>query len=165
MLTEKANLESTVESKPERISQSSEIVIDSVVENVFPLFGPLLEMEWAIGWEPRIIFLDQPNVAEHMIFQTKSHYGEDYLWAVTQYVPERYFIEYTVTAVDRIWFIRVECKEAGLKTEATITYTYTGLNEKGNRRNREALDKMFVSDLKDWQDAINYYLANGKQLH
>lgn len=153
------------EFKAERISRLSTITIHSSIEKVFPLFGPLLEMEWAAGWEPRIIYLDQKNVAEHMIFQTKSQYGDDYLWAVTQYEPQHFKIEYTVQTHGRIWFIRVQCVAQDNQTSATVTYTYTGLTEKGNQQNKEALEKMFSRDLKDWEEAINYYLKTGKQLH
>jgi hypothetical protein len=156
---------SETEFKAERISRSSTLSIHAPIEKVFPLFGPLLEMEWAAGWEPRVIYLDQKNVAEHMIFQTKSHYGDDYLWAVTQYEPEHFKIEYTVQTEGRIWFIRVQCSPDNKETKATVTYTYTGLTEKGNQQNKEALEKMFSHDLKDWEEAINYYLKTGKQLH
>ncbi len=151
--------------KAERISRSSTLSINAPIEKAFPLFGPLLEMEWAAGWEPRVIYLDQEHVAEHMIFQTKSLYGDDYLWAVTQYAPEHFKIEYTVQATDRIWFIRVQCLSSKEATKAMVTYTYTGLSENGNQKNREALEKMFSQDLKDWEEAINYYLKTGKQLH
>jgi hypothetical protein len=156
---------SETEFKAERISRSSTLSIHAPIEKVFPLFGPLLEMEWAAGWEPRVIYLDQKNVAEHMIFQTKSHYGNDYLWAVTQYEAEHFKIEYTVQTPGRIWFIRVQCSPDDKETKATVTYTYTGLTEKGNRENKEALEKMFSKDLKDWEEAINYYLKTGEQLH
>jgi hypothetical protein len=151
--------------KAERISRSSTITIHSSIDKVFPLFGPLLEKEWAVGWEPRVIYLDQENVAEHMIFQTKSQYDDDYLWAVTQYEPQNFKIEYTVQTPGRVWFIRVQCTPENKQTSATVTYTYTGLTEKGNQHNKEALEKMFSRDLKDWEEAINYYLKTGKQLH
>jgi hypothetical protein len=154
-----------VEFKPERVQRSASFIVNSTVDKSFPLFGPLLEMEWAAGWEPRVIYLEQKLVEEHMIFKTKSQYGEDYLWAVTQYDPTNYFIEYAVTAPERIWFIRVVCRSEDDKTKVTVTYSYTGLSEKGNRQNKEALNRMFENDLKDWEKAINYYLETGKQLH
>lgn len=150
--------------KPERIQRTSVFVVHASIEKAFPLFGPLLEMEWAEGWEPRVIFLRQKYVEEHMIFKTKSQYGEDYLWAVTQYDPALYKIEYTVTAPDRIWFIGVVCQANDNQTKVSVTYTYTGLSEKGNQQNKDALEKMFANDLKDWEKAINYYLETGKQL-
>lgn len=151
--------------KAERISRSSSFIIHDTIEKVFPLFGPLLEKEWAAGWEPRVIYLDQKNVAEHMIFETKGHHGDHYLWAVTQYEPKDYRIEYTVQTPERIWFIRVQCSPVENETKVVVTYTYTGLTSKGNEQNKEALSKMFAHDLKDWEESVNYYLTTGKQLH
>jgi len=159
-----ASAQTVIDFKPERIQRSSTFHVEALVEKSFPLFGPLLEMEWAVGWEPRIIYLQQKFVEEHMIFKTKSNYGEDYLWAVTQFNPDAHTIEYTVTASERIWFIQVECEKDGDRTKVTVTYTYTGLSEKGNQQNKEALQKMFAHELKDWEKAINYYLETGEQL-
>lgn len=50
------------------------------------------------------------------------------------------------------------------RTSASISYTYTGLTQYGNEFNQAAIEKMFVRDLTDWEEAINYYLKNGKQL-
>jgi hypothetical protein len=160
-----AAAQNAIDFKPERIQRSATIVVHASLEKAFPLFGPLLEMEWAAGWEPRVIYLESKNVGEHMIFKTKSQYGEDYLWAVTQYDVTQSRIEYTVTASERIWFIRVACKADGKQTKVDVSYMYTGLSENGNQQNRESLEKMFAHDLKDWEKAINYYLETGKQLH
>src|SRR5688572_26409810 len=88
--------------KAARSSRSSIISVHAEIEEVFPLFGPLLEKEWAAGWEPRVIYLERGDVAEHMIFQTKGSHGDDYLWAVTQYQPEQHLIEYTVQTSGRL---------------------------------------------------------------
>jgi hypothetical protein len=160
-----ATAQTAIEFKPERIQRSATIIVRAPLEKAFPLFGPLLEMEWAEGWEPCVIYPESKNVEEHMIFKTKSHYGEDYLWAVTQYDAKRSMIEYTVTASERIWFIRVACKAYVDQTKVDVSYTYTGLSEKGNQQNKESLAKMFAHDLTDWEKAINYYLETGKQLH
>lgn len=39
-----------------RISRTSTITLNSSLETVFPLFGPVKEMEWAEGWQPEIIY-------------------------------------------------------------------------------------------------------------
>lgn len=149
----------------ERLHRSASILIDAPIEKTFPLFGPVREKEWAAGWEPEMLFTNNPLVEEHMIFQTKGHEGEGkYTWAVTTFQPERHLIEYTVSTIERIWFIRVECASQGEKTSATISYTYTGLTEEGNRKNKSAIERMYKHNLNDWQTAINYYLKTGQQL-
>lgn len=58
------------------------------------------------------------------------------------------------------------CREGKSRetTEAEITYTYTGLTEKGSEINQMALETMFRRDLKDWEEEINHYLATGERL-
>jgi hypothetical protein len=151
--------------KAERISKSSSFNVNGSVEDVFPLFGPIREKEWADGWDPEILFSHDKFVEEHMVFRTKASTDEGfYHWTVTQYRPHEYFIEYTVCTVNRIWFISVNCVADNRSTKVTVGYTYTSLNAKGDEMNRAAVAKMFSDDLTDWRDAINYYLATGKML-
>jgi hypothetical protein len=151
--------------KAERIQKSATFVVNATVEKAFPLFGPIREKEWAAGWEPQIIYSTNPEIEEHMIFKTtaKHHDESEYTWVVTQFKPKEFFIEYTVSTSNRIWFISVKCEPAGKETKVAVTYTYTGLNEQGNQLNKSALEKMYAENLKDWEEAINYYLSTGNQ--
>jgi hypothetical protein len=150
---------------PERIQQCAVISLNGTLDKVFPLFGPIREKEWAEGWNPEIIYSNDQLVEEHMIFRTHGHgSGEYYTWVVSQFNPERHQIEYTVSTSDRVWFIRVECVPDASRTKARICYTYTGITAAGNERNREALKNMYAHDLKDWEEAINYYLQHHKIL-
>jgi hypothetical protein len=82
---------------------------------------------------------------------------------LSHYNPKDYFVEYTVSASQRLWFISVRCRPKGTNTSVIVTYSYTGLTEQGNELNKLALDKMYARNLKDWEEAINYYLATGKR--
>lgn len=149
----------------ERLQRTASIIVKAPIEKVFQLFGPIREKEWAAGWEPSILLSKDLLIEEHMIFQTKGHAGEDkYTWAVTQFRPDIHLVEYTVFTSERIWFIRVVCESAGEKTKASVTYTFTGLTEEGNRKNKLAIEKMYVRNLKDWEEAINHYLETGQRL-
>lgn len=151
--------------KAERISKTASFIVEGKIENVFPLFGPIREMEWVDGWSPQIIFSESNLVEEHMIFRTKGSTDEEYYtWMITQFDESKHLIEYTVSTSNRIWFIRVACESYQEKTKTTVSYTYTGLNARGNELNRIALSKMYANDLKDWQEAINHYLREGKLL-
>ena len=159
--------EITIDFKPERISRSATITVHEMIEKTFPLFGPIREKEWAEGWNPAILYRTNPNtlVEEYMIFQTEGQAGEGkYTWVITQYQPDNYLIEYTVSTQERIWFIRVQCTAANENTKVNVIYTYTGLTEEGNRKNEQALKRMFADDLSDWEEAINHYLRTGKLL-
>jgi hypothetical protein len=150
---------------PVRISQCASILLNADIENVFPLFGPIREMEWADGWNPEILYA-HAEVEEHMVFRTTSTNPEEgfYQWVISKYNPEKKEIEYTVTAIERIWFIKVECTTHKYFTLATITYTYIGLTEAGHLRNRAGLECIFSRKLNDWEDAINHYLKTGEKL-
>jgi hypothetical protein len=84
---------------------------------------------------------------------------------VSRYSPEEAFIEYTVFAPGRLWWIAIQCSESaeGERTRAEITYTYTGLTEEGNAANERALAEMYRRDLEDWEEAINHYLETGER--
>ncbi len=158
---------SSSNSKSARISKTRVITLNAPLDQVFPLFGPIKEKEWAAGWEPQVLYASS-DLEEHMVFRTQSHHGQepDSTWTVSKYLPDQAFIEYTVFASERIWWIAIECREGKARetTEAKITYTYTGLTEHGNIVDENAMATMFRHDLKDWETAINHYLATGKRL-
>ncbi len=147
-----------------RVSKTRDIVLNGRIEDVYPLFGAIEEKKWARGWDLELIYSETKLIEKNMIFTTKGKdEGEnEYLWNVTQYKPEEYIIEYTVSTGNRVWSILVICSEIDENnTKATISYTYTGLNSKGNELNESHIKRMYAEDLKDWERAINYYLETG----
>ncbi|MFN8459618.1 MAG: SRPBCC family protein [Anaerolineae bacterium] len=146
-----------------RISRTSTIILKAPLETVFPLFGPIKEMEWAEGWQPEIIYSQADNIEAHMVFKTKAHgHGEpDYIWTVSRYDPTEALIEYTIFTPNRLWYITVQCRESAdaQTTQATISYTYTALNELGAAINQRAIEAMYAHNLKDWEEAINFHLS------
>jgi hypothetical protein len=154
--------------KSARISRTSVLTLNAPLPRVFPLFGPIKEKEWAEGWDPHVLYSTTGLVEEHMVFQVCSPHAleADSTWTVSKYQPDLALIEYTVFAPERLWWITIQCREShpGGTTEAAITYTHIGLTENGNRVNEQALAKMYHRKLKDWEEAINHYLATGKRL-
>jgi len=151
-----------------RISRTSTITLNAPLGEVFPLFGPIREREWAPGWDPQILYSTTDLVEEHMVFKTPSHHGHiepDYTWIVSKYLPDQALIEYTVFTAERLWWITVQCYEdlPNQTTKAEITYTYTGLTDRGNAINEKALQLMYAHDLRDWEEAINHYLKTGER--
>ncbi len=151
-----------------RVSRTSTITLNGSLKEVFPLFGPIREQEWADGWAPRILFPAGGGVEEHMVFRTSSHgHGEpDFTWLVSKYLPEQAVIEYTVFTPERVWWITIRCREAASErtTKAEISYAFLGLTDMGNAINENAARLMYAHDLKDWEAAINHYLETGKRL-
>ena len=155
--------------KAKRVSRKSTIFLKRPIEDVYPLFGPVREREWAEGWNPRIVYSTTDLLEEHMVFRTQSEYPEeesDKTWVVSKCVPEQAFIEYTVSTSARVYWITIQCREdqGNRATQAEITYTFIGLTDPGNALIEKAAGNMFAHDLKDWELAINHYLATGKKL-
>lgn len=152
----------------QRISRTSTITLDAPLREVFPLFGPIREKEWATGWVPQILYSTSELVEERMVFKTQSHHGHgepDYIWTISKYLPDQALIEYTVFTPERLWWITIQCSEdkPDHTMRAEITYTYTGLTNLGNSINERALQAMYAHDLKDWEEAINHYLKTGER--
>ncbi|NCQ11204.1 MAG: hypothetical protein GW809_03450 [Bacteroidetes bacterium] len=156
----------------ERISKTAIIVLNGSIENVFPLFEPYEEKKWAEGWNPIPIYSLENKIEEGTTFKTIRHKQNEtdileteFLWIISKFQPENYLIQYLVSTPNRYWTVTIQCQSiANNKTKASITYTYTGLNNIGNEANKVALEKMYKNDLKDWEEAINYYLDNGTML-
>ena len=147
-------------SQHERTTRSAVIVLHGTVENVFRLFGPVREKLWAEGWDPEILAGDG-EVEEHMVFRTSPRYPDErhYLWIVSKYHPEKFFIEYTVVTSERVWFVTVSCAGSKGETHATISYSYSAWSSAAIQRNKDAARQMFAHELKDWEAAINEYLG------
>jgi hypothetical protein len=144
---------------PIRISRTRTIVLRGTLDEVFPLFGPIREKEWAPGWDPTIIYPIGVLAEAHMVFTARSHHADEAesTWMISTYDPEHGSIEYTVFAPGRVWTIAIRCSpgQANRTTRTEVTYTYTGVTGRGRRLNEAALERMFHRDLKDWADQIN----------
>ena len=129
------------------------------------MFGAFEERKWANGWNPILVYPATETVEEGTTFITTGH-GHDekeFLWRVSKYEADNFMIQYLVSTENRYWTVTVECKSVDARhTSAEVTYSYIGLNELGNTINEHSIEAMYKDNLKDWEEDINYYLANGK---
>ncbi|MGD0167687.1 MAG: hypothetical protein ABSC51_10455 [Gaiellaceae bacterium] len=156
--------------QPQRISRTAKITVNAPLDEAFALFGPIREKDWADGWDPQLIDPVSELVQERMVFTTQTHFGQeepDDVWIISAYSVGDSFIEYTVFEHERVRWIEVVCEPTGSDetTRAEITYTYLGLTDRGNSLSKESLDLIFEHDLRDWEEAINHYLAIGERKH
>ena len=152
------------------VSRTSTIRLNGPLVEVFPLFGAVREKEWAEGFDIRLVYSTTGLLDEHMVFQNKTEYpGEesDKTWVVSRYEPGSAFVEYTVFTSARLYWISIRCAEeaGGQATMAKVTYTFTALTNAGEALIERAARDMFAQDLKDWESAINAYLAGAKAPH
>jgi hypothetical protein len=156
--------------QPTRISRGAVITVAAPLERALELFGPIRQKDWAEGWDPQLIDPASEIVEERIVFTTQSHHGQeepDDVWIVSAYSVADSFIEYTVFAHERIWWIEIACTETVPReqTKAEIAFTFLGLTGRGNSLNREALELIFADDLRDWEQAIDHYLKTGERKH
>lgn len=146
--------------KANKVFQTATILCKGQIDKVYPLFGAFEERKWAEGWELSLIYPQEEKIEEGTTFKTVGNDEEsEYLWRVVKYYPEDYIIQYLVSTENRYWTITIKCKsEKENETLATITYTFIGLNEKGNRLNAEHITRMYKNNLKDWEEELNNYL-------
>jgi hypothetical protein len=151
--------------KAKKVSRTATITVNGKIENVFPLFGAFEERKWADGWSPKLIYPDTEIIEEGTTFKTRGH-GHDekeFIWRVSKYEADKFMIQYLVSSENRYWTITVKCDRLNTNhTSAKVTYTFIGLNELGNNINEHSIQVMYKYNLKDWEEAINYYLVNGK---
>lgn len=150
---------------PERVSKSATITINTTVDQVFPLFGALEEKKWEPSWNPEIIFPATGNMEEGLIFRTPDHARDapPVAWIVVKYDRQQHIVAYCVTSPIRIALITIHCTPlTGNTTKAEISYQLTGLTKDGNELSHHILTGIFAENLKDWETAINTYLAGQK---
>ena len=146
-----------------QVSKTAAIILKDEINKVFPLFSPMGEKKWVEGWDPEFIYPANGDWLENMVFRTKTGNASEkiYNWVLSHLNPKDYLVVYTVFTENRVWTIKVQC--TGLekkKTRAEITYTFVAINEKGNELNIEAIEKMYMHELKDWEEAVNNFLRS-----
>jgi len=139
---------------------------DGTREQVFPLLCPVREKDWLDGWEYKMIHSKSGLAEKDCVFSTPHHGKFDTIWQVTQYDPIEFKIEFIrVTPTESVVRINISLSATGdYKTEANISYQYTGLNEDQNRFIENDLEDQFQENMKLWEKAINHYLKSGEKL-
>jgi hypothetical protein len=147
--------------KAERTIRSSSITLNDNIDNVFPLFTPELEKRWTSDWTYVPIYMNIQKPEEHDVFSTHGHIQDEGLttWVISKLDTVHHVIEYMLFTSLRTGVIHIECQQISPKqTNATITYSFTGLTDQGNELCRHLVNKIYQRNLKDWEEDINNYL-------
>jgi hypothetical protein len=150
------------------ISRSHTIHLEAPPDQVFPLFEPVGEQSWAPDWKPTFLFPPSGAAQAGAVFTTQVHEddGQDTIWAISTYDPDNLRLAYLrVTPGSRVGIIDIRC--AGTfdgRTEATITYTFTGLSDEGNEFIARLTPAHYQEYIASWETAINHYLHSGQSL-
>jgi hypothetical protein len=147
--------------KAEQYAQGASIELNGTIDRVFPLFTALGEKNWAEGWNPSLVFPASGEMREGLIFQTPDHVhaAPALTWVVSRYNVSSHQIQYIITSPIRVAIISVTCTASGKGiTTARISYELTGLSTEGNELSHHLIGKIFATNLKDWETAINTFL-------
>jgi hypothetical protein len=140
--------------------RSMTLHLDGAAADVFPLFGPVREAEWAPTWSPHFVSPSVPMQGpEGAVFVTSSKWG-DAVWVMTRYDSTRGEIAYVMfrpNVVTCELSIRVTPSGAD-KSDADVSYRYTALAEGGNRFIEEWAEH-FSDQAPHWESGINGRLA------
>jgi hypothetical protein len=138
--------------------------LDAGPGQVFPLFGPIGEREWAPDWDPKMIFpAEGLSLAKGSVFTTSGADGEE-IWLVTGCDAQNGFISYVavrpghvVTEIE----VRVQ-KQGENKSIAEVTHRSTALSAAGNHLVK-ALPENAARHAAHWQHAINEALKKRRE--
>jgi hypothetical protein len=152
--------------KAEHVTRTGSILLHGRIGEVFPLFGPVREAEWAHGWAITILHAETDLLEEEgAVFTTHLHDDLPTIWLITCYEPAAHRIEYArLTPKSRATMVKIRCEAAGDQTRAQVTYAITGLNEHGNQYVREFTESAYTSMMQHWEHAINHRLTTGETL-
>ena len=152
--------------KAEHVTRTGSISLNGSIEEVFPLFGPVREGEWAHGWTITVLHAETDLVEEKgAVFTTHLHGDLPTVWVITRYDPDDHRIEYArLTPDSRAAMVKICCEASGDRTHAQVTYEITALHEHGNDYVREFTESAYHQMMAHWEQAINHRLMTGETL-
>lgn len=127
-------------------------------DEVFPLFGPLREAEWAHDWKPTFVFPAQgTNDQAGAVFTTEGHSPDrQRVWIMTDYDRSAGAIRYvTVEAGHSTAEIRIRVTPVNAVTCAvTVTYRRTALSPEGDG-SIDVFAAQFEKEAPHWKEMVN----------
>jgi hypothetical protein len=147
-----------------RVTRSASFDLGAPMDDVFPLFGPERERDWAWGWQPEPVDPPQINAEEGAVFKT-THNGDETVWVISRYDPANGRVEYvTFRHDDRLGQISIQVSAMANGSHVEVTYAFTALSEKGERHIAHFTEDYYRKMIGDWQRAISHFLETGETL-
>jgi hypothetical protein len=146
------------------VERSGTFRLAASCEQVFPLFTPLGEKQWAHGWAPQFCYpaAGQPEVGG--VFLTE-HVGQaTTTWVITQYDPAAGYVAYARITPDlAAGTVTVWCEATSPQmTLVHVIYRMTALSEAGNDYVATFSPDHDPNWLASWESAITHYLHHGQ---
>jgi len=143
-------------------SHTQEFTVNAPPDEVFPLFGPIREKQWAPGWNPRILHSKSEWGDSVGTVFTSQHDDNamETLWHLNRWDAAAHEVEYLYVMVG-LWLvvIRIKCSaEAETNTRVTVGYTFTALSGLAEHALQGHLER-HIGYVREWKEMINSYLA------
>lgn len=139
--------------------------IDGAPDEVFPLLCPVLELDWAPGWDPDWVLSRSGVVEENCIFQTPGDTAPA-IWVVTRHDPAKHQVEMIkVTPDHTVGKLRISLAgddEGG--TRSSVSYEFTAIGPAGEAFLEEFTEDWYLDFMRNWENAMNHYLRTGALL-
>lgn len=134
-------------------------VADGPLEQVAPLFGANEERKWAADWNPQFIYPTPAHDLAGMVFRVE-HGNHSSIWVNTAFDLAAGHIQYSYLLSDAMaTLIDIHLtRDAAQKTGVTVVYERTALMPEANEHVQH-FAKGDAKAEKEWEDAINVYLA------
>ncbi|UCH23228.1 MAG: hypothetical protein JSU83_08500 [Deltaproteobacteria bacterium] len=149
-----------------RVTRSYQQMINAPASVVFPLICPVREAEWLDGWDYRLVYSESGFAEEGCVFTSSQTEEKDTIWLITKRDEDNKEIEFArITPESRVAKLNISVEEIeNENSRVHITYTYTALNESGNKFIEAFTEAKFNESMKFWEDSMNYFLRTGEKL-
>ncbi|HEX6850978.1 MAG TPA: hypothetical protein VF139_06190 [Candidatus Polarisedimenticolaceae bacterium] len=144
---------------PRRASHTYRQTLNAPAAKVFPLLCPVRELEWAEGWEPRLV-VSASGVAERdCVFTTPSE-GTEAIWYVTRHEPDAGLVEMLkITPGVTACRLEIRLHPASRGCAADVTYTHTSLSPAGDAFVDRFTEAYYREFMQAWERELNAFLA------
>jgi len=150
-----------------RITRNYQQKISGSPSEVFTLLCPVRESDWLFGWECEVIYSESGFAEEGGIYTSSHEEEHNTIWLILKRDEKTKVIEFArINPDSKVANLVISVEEVDDHNSLVhISYTYTALNESGNRFIKELTDEKFTEAMKFWEDSMNYYLKTGNKLH
>ena len=133
-------------------SLTGSIILSLEPQEAFPLFSPKGEISWVPGWQPELLYPQGADWAEGQIFRTREEYGEG-LWVVARLNPAEFYVRYNRFEPGRyVAIVEVGIIKVHNGSQVTVTYSFVGLSERGNKDIDGMSQSAYDEKLEHWSE-------------
>ena len=144
------------------ISYTEIFDINQPARTLFELFSPEGERLWVPGWQYQNI-LGTDALHEDYVFLTQGHdhAAGEAIWIVKRYDPDAMQVQYyRIEPGEKLGIVAVSCDSLDRRsTRVTVTYTYIGLSDRGNRFIEGYTRVAYQEFIGQWKSLLEAYFV------